>query len=185
MQRAVDGDHVALGQHFVQVVHTSASNLLLNLRFKRLVIEVKQLLAIEWLESSQHTLANTPNSDCTYNFVLQVILILGNSGDVPVSTRDLLVSWDKVANKRENSHENMLCHGHNIGASHFGDRDATVRFVRGVEVNMVRSNTGGDGELEILSFSESFSGQVTWMEADEEQSAPTSNFFSVIARLTV
>lgn len=172
VQRTVDGDNVALSQHFLQVVHTSASNFILNLRFEGLVIEVQQLLAVERLESSQHTLANTPNSDCTYNLVLQVIFVLRNRGDVPVSTRDLLVSWDEVANKGENSHENMLCHGYDIGASHFSDSDTTVGLVCGIKVDMVRSNAGGDGELELFSFSESFGGQVAWMEADgNEQSA--------------
>ena len=166
MQRAVDGDNVALGQHFLQVVHTSASNLLLNLGFQRLVIKVKQLLAVEWLESPQHTLANAPNSNCTYNLVLEVILVLSNSSDIPVSTRHLLVSWDEVANKGEDSHENMLCHRYDVGTSHFSDGDTTIGFVRGIQVNVVRSDASGNGELELFSFSESLGGQVTWMEAE-------------------
>lgn len=174
MQRAVDGDDVALGQHFLQVIHTSASNLLLNLRFKGLVIEVQQLLAVEGFESSQHTLANTPNSDCTYDLVLKVIFVLSNSGDVPVPTSDLLVSWNKVANKGKDSHEDMLCHGYHVGPSHFSDDDPTIGLVCGIEVNVVRSNAGSDGELELLSFGEPFGSQVTWMEADSnEQLAQT------------
>lgn len=153
MQRTVDGDNVALTQHLRQVVDTSASNLFLNLRFKRLIIKVQQLLAIKWLESSQHTFANAPNSDCTYNLILEVIFVLSNSGDIPVSARDLLVSGDEIANKGENGHENMLCHGDDVRPSHFSDGDTTVSLVCGIEVDMVRANTGGNGELELLSLS--------------------------------
>ena len=169
VQRAIDGNHVALGQHFLQVVHTSASNLLLNLRFQRLVVEVKQLFAIEGLESSQYTLANAPNSDCTYNLVLKVIFVLSNSGNVPVAAGNLFVSWDEVADEREDSHENMLCHGHDVGASNFSNGNTTIGFVCGIEVNVIRSNAGGNGELKLLSFSESFGRQVTWMEAERNE----------------
>ncbi len=169
MQRAIDGNYVALGQHLVQIVYASASNLLFNLGLKRLIIKVQQFLAVEWLESSQHALANTPDSDGTYNLVLKVVFVLSNSGDVPVSTRNLLVSWDKIADKGENGHENMLCHGHNVGASHFSNSDTTVGFVCGIEVNMVRSNAGGDCELELLSLGESFRGQITRMETDSNE----------------
>ncbi len=166
MQWTVNGDNVALGQHFLQVVHASASNFLLNLGFQRLIVEVQQFLAVEWLESAQHTLANTPNSDCTNNLVFKVIFIFSNSGNIPVATGNLFVSWNEVANECEDGHEHMLCHRYDVGAGHFRDSDTTIGFVCGIEVNVVRSNAGGNGELELLSFSQSFGGQVTWMEAD-------------------
>lgn len=134
-----------------------------------MVIEVQQLLAVEWLESSQHTLANPANSDRTYNLALKIIFVLSNSGYIPVSTRDLLMGWDEVANEGEDSHEDMLCHRHDVGASHFGDGDTTVGLVCSIEVNVVRSNAGGDGKLELLSFGESLGGQVAWMEADSNK----------------
>lgn len=76
---------------------------------------------------------------------------------------------DEVANEGEDSHEDMLCHRHDVGASHFRDGDTTVGFVCSIEVNVVRSNAGGDGKLELLSFGESLSGQVAWMEADSNE----------------
>ena len=63
----------------------------------------------------------------------------------------------------------MLCHGHDIGASHFRDDDTTVGLVCRIEVNMVGPDAGGDGELELLSFGESFGGQIAWMEADSDE----------------
>ena len=175
VQWAVDGDYIALSQHLLQVVYTSASNLFLKLRFKRLVIKVKQFLAVEWLESSQHALAYTPNGDCTHNLVLEIVFILSNSSDIPVSTGDLLMSWDEIANKGEDSHDNMLCHRHDVGASHFSNGDAPVSLVCSVEVDVIRPNTGSDCELELLSFGESFGGQVTWMEADSVESLARSS----------
>ena len=166
MQRTVDGDYITLCQHLVQVIYASASNLFLNLRLERLVVKVQQLLAVKWLESSQHAFANTPDSDRAHDLILQIVFVLRNGGDIPVSTRNLLMSWNKVANEGEDGHENMLCHGYDIGTSDFSDRDATVSFIPGIKVNMIGSNARSDGKLELLSFSESFGGQVTWVEAN-------------------
>ena len=158
VQRTVDGDYITLSQHLFQVIYASASNFFLNLRLERLVVKVQQLFAIKWLESSQHTFANTPDSDCAHDLVFEIVFVLCNGGDIPVSTRNLLMSGNKVANEGEDGHENMLCHGHNIGTGDFSDRDATVSFVPGIKVNVVGSNARSDGKFELLSFSESFGG---------------------------
>ena len=166
MQRTVDGDYITLSQHLVQVIYASTSNLFLNLRLERLVVKVQQLLAVKWLESSQHAFANTPDSDRAHDLVLEIVFVLRNGGDIPVSTRNLLMSWNKVANEGEDGHENMLCHGYDIGTSDFSDRDATVGFVPGIKVDVIGSNARSDGKFELLSFSESFGGQVPWVEAN-------------------
>ena len=158
VQRAVDGDYITLSQHLFQVIYASTSDFFLNLRLERLVVKVQQLFTIKGFESSQHALANTPDSDCAHDLVLEIVFVLRNGGDVPVSTCNLLMSWNKVADECEDGHKNMLCHGYNIGASDFGDRDAAVGFVPGIEVNVVGSNARSDGKFELLSFSESFSG---------------------------
>ena len=79
------------------------------------------------------------------------------------------MSWNKVANEGEDGHEDMLCHRYDIGTSDFSDRDATVGFVPGIKVNVVRSNAGSDGKFELLSFSESIGCQVTWVEANSNK----------------
>ena len=169
MQRTVDRDYITLSQHLFQVIYTSASNFFLNLRLERLVVKVQQLLAVKWLESSQHAFADTPDSDCAHDLVLEIVFVLCNGGDIPVSTRNLLMSWNKVANEGEDGHENMLCHGYDIGTSDFSNRDATVGFVPGIKVNVVGSNAGSNGKFELLSFSESFGGQVPWVEANSNR----------------
>ena len=166
MQRTVDGDYITLSQHLFQVIYTSAANFFFNFRLERLVVKVQQLLTVKGLKSSQHALADTPDSNCAHDLVLEIVFVLRNGGNVPVSTRDLLMSWNKVANECENGHENMLCHGYDIGTSDFSDRDATIGFVPSIEVNVVGSNARSDGKFELFSFSESFGGQITWVEAD-------------------
>lgn len=63
----------------------------------------------------------------------------------------------------------MLRHRYNVGASHFSDGDTSIGLVCSIEVDVIRSNAGGDCELELLSFSEPFSGEVTWMETDSSE----------------
>ena len=66
---AVDGDNVALSQHLLEIVNSSAANLLLDFRLQWLVIEVEQFFAVEGLQSAEHTFANAANSDCSNDLV--------------------------------------------------------------------------------------------------------------------
>jgi hypothetical protein len=52
-----------------------------------------------------------------------------------------------------------------VGAGDFGDCDAAVCFVGGVEVDVVGPDAGRDGELELLGSSEAFGGEVARVEA--------------------
>lgn len=61
----------------------------------------------------------------------------------------------------------MLCHRYNIGASYFSDGDTAICFICGIEVNVIRSNAGGNGDFEFLGLSKSFRGEVSWMKADD------------------
>jgi hypothetical protein len=54
--------------------------------------------------------------------------------------------------------------GDDVGASHFSDGHAAVGLVGSIEVDVVGSNTGCDGDLELLGFCETFSVEVAWVE---------------------
>jgi len=164
VERAVDGDDIALGQHLFEVLDTSAANLLLNLWLQWLVIEVKELLALKGLESAEHTLTNTADSDSTDDLVLKIVLTLGDGGNVPVTSLDLLVSWDEVSDEDEDGHDDVLSNRHDIGASDLSDGDTTIGLVGSVEIDVVRSNTSSDGELELLGFGETLGRQVARVE---------------------
>lgn len=147
---AVDGNNITLCQHLLEVLNTTATNLLLDLRLKRLVIEVKELLAVEWLQAAQDTLTDTANGHGTDNLVLKVIFVLGDGRYVPVTTSDLLVCGHKVADKDEHGHDDVFSDGDDVAAGNFGYGDAAIGLVGSVQVDVVRANTGGHGNLELL-----------------------------------
>lgn len=165
MERAVDGDNVTLCEHLLEVLDTTATNLLLLLRAERLVVKVEELLAVEGLQTAEDTLADTANGNGTDNLALKVELVLGGLGDVPVTTGDLLTSGTEVADESEDGHDDVLGDGDDVGASDLGDGDAAVGLVGLVQVDVVRTNTGSDGDLEVLALLQAVGGEVTGVEA--------------------
>lgn len=164
MQRAVDGDNVALGEHLLEVLNATAANLLLLLRRQGLVVVVEQLLAVKGLETAQDTLTNTANGDGTDNLVLKVELVLGSGGNVPVTGLNLLVGGHKVAHQDKDGHDDVLGDGDDIGTGHLGDGDTAVGLVGSVQVDMVRADTSSDGNLQVLGLGETLSGEVARVE---------------------
>ena len=164
MERAVDGDNVTLCEHLLEVLDTTAANLLLLLGAERLVVEVEKLLAVEGLQAAKDTLADTANGDGSNNLALEVELVLGGLGDVPVTTGDLLASGTEVADESEDGHDDVLGDGDDVGAGDFGDGDTAVGLVRSIEVDVVGSDTSSNGELQVLSLGQTLGGKVTWVE---------------------
>lgn len=165
MERAVDGDNVTLGDHLLEALNTPAADLLLLLGGQGLVVVVEQLLAVEGLEAAQDTLADTADGDGTDDLALEVELVLGSLGDVPVAGLDHLVGGDEVADQGQDGHDDVLGDGDNVGAGDLGNSDSAVGLVGGIEVNVVRANTSGDGNLEVLGLGETLGGQVARVEA--------------------
>lgn len=164
MEWAVDGDDIALSQHLLEVLDATAANLLLLLGRQGLVIKVQKLLAVEGLETAEHTLTDTANGNGTDNLVLEIVLVLGNLCDVPLTLGDLLVGGDKVADESEDGHDDMLGDGDNVGASDFSDGDTAVGLVGGIEVDVVGTDTSSDGNLEVLGLSKTLLCEVTGVE---------------------
>lgn len=167
VQRAVDGDDVALGEHLLEAVDAAAANLGLLLGAQRLVVKVQQLLAVKGLEAAQHTLADAADGDGADNLALEIVLLLGHGGDVPVALGDLLVGGDKVAQQHQDGHDDVLGDGDDVGAGDLGDGDAAVGLVGGGQVDVVGADAGGDGDLEVLGLGETLRGQVAGVEAVE------------------
>lgn len=63
----------------------------------------------------------------------------------------------------------MFSNRDHVGASDFGNGD--LLLVGGVEVNVVRADTSGDAELEVLSLLEDFSGSIARMERCADRDA--------------
>lgn len=165
MERAVDGDDIALRQQLLEGIDTSAANLLLLLGRKRLVVEVEQLLAVKRLQPSEDALTNTADSDGTDDLALEIVLVLGNLGDVPVAILNLLVCRDEVADQGQDGHDDVLSDRDDIGTSNLSNRDATIGLVGSVQVDVVGTDTSSDGELEVLGLSKTLCGEVTRVEA--------------------
>jgi hypothetical protein len=130
-----------------------------------LVVEVQKLLAVERLEASQDTLSNTSYSDGTDNLALEIELVLGSGSDIPLTSLDLFVCGDEVADEDEDSHDDVLGDRDDVGAGDFSNGDAAIGRVRSVQVDVVGSNTSSDGKLQLLGLCETFSGEVAWVEA--------------------
>jgi hypothetical protein len=85
MQRAIDSNNIALAQHLLQAVHTTAAYLLLDLWLEWLIVIVKQLLAVEGLQSAEYTLADAANSHGADNLALKIVLIPVYSSQLKIS----------------------------------------------------------------------------------------------------
>ena len=165
VQRAVDGDDVALRDHLLEALDAAAPDLLLDLGRQALVVVVQQLLAVEGLEAAQHALADAADAHSADDLVLQVVLVLGHGGHVPAAAGDLLVRGHEVAHQHQDGHDDVLGHGDDVRARDLGDGDAPVGLVGGVQVDVVGADAGGDGELELLRLGEALSGEVAGVEA--------------------
>lgn len=165
VQRAVDGNHITLSEHFLETVNATAANLLLYLRLQRLVVVVKELLAVEGLKTTQDTFTDTADGNGSDNLVLQVVFVLGNRSNVPVSVANLVVCGNKVTDKSKDSHDDVFGNGHDVGASDFSDGHTTVGLVGRVEVDVVGTNTGSHSKLQVLGLSKAFCSEISRMEA--------------------
>jgi hypothetical protein len=164
VERAVDGDNVALGEHLLEGVDTSAANLLLDLSGQRLVVVIEELLAVEGLETAENTLADTADGDSADDLALEVVLLLGGGRDVPLATLNHLVGGDEVADEEEDSHDDVLSDGNDVRAGDLGDGDTAIGGVGGVEVDVIGADTSSDGELEVLGLGQALSSEVTGVE---------------------
>jgi hypothetical protein len=171
MERAVDGDNITLGKHLLKVLDATAADLLLLLGAEGLVVEVQKLLAVEGLQPPEDTLTDTADSDGTDDLVLEVILLLGDGGDVPLTTLDLLVGGDEVADEGEDGHDDVLSNGDDVRAGNLGDGDTAVGLVGGIQIDVVRADTSGDGDLEVLGLCEALGSEVAGVEAENVRSA--------------
>jgi hypothetical protein len=59
----------------------------------------------------------------------------------------------------------VLGNGDDVGASDFGNSDTTVGLIGSVQVDVVRSDTSSNSELEVLGLGQTLSGKVTGVEA--------------------
>lgn len=185
VERAVDGDNITLSEHLLESVDAAAADLLLSLGGKGLVVEVEELLAVERLEAAEDTLTDAADSDSADNLALKVELLLSSMGDVPLTSLDLLVGRDEVADEDEDGHENVLSNRDDVGASDLSNGDTAVGLVGSVEVDVVGADTSGNSELELLGLGQTLSGQVTRVEGSGDDNLSILELLVEFGTLTV
>lgn len=137
MQGTVDGNNVTLFHHILELFDTYTANFFRLLFTQRLVVEVEELLAVKRFKSAQDALTDTTNTNGTNDLVLEIILLLGDGSNIPVTSLHLLVGGNKVSNQYQDGHNNVLSNRDDITASDFGDRNTAISLVGKVKVDVV------------------------------------------------
>lgn len=156
VERAVDGDDITLREHVFKLLHSSSLDSLGRLRGEVSVIEPQKLLAFEGLQSLQDSVSDPTTAYGTDNLTLEVKGVTSDVGNVPVIGLDLLMSWNKVANQKQDGHYHMFGNRHDVGAGNLSNSD--LPLVGSFKVNVVRSNTSGYTKFELRSLLHEFSG---------------------------
>ena len=123
-------------------------------------------LAVEGSESSQDTFTDSSDGDGANDLVFEVVLISSNGGNVPLLVLDLPVSWNEVADKDQDCHDDVFSDRNDIGAGDFGNGDTAVGLVGGIEVDMIGTNSSCDGNLQLLGLLQALLGKVAWVESE-------------------
>lgn len=137
MQGTVDSNNVTLFYHILELFDTVTANFFRLLFTQRLVVEVEELLAVKRFKSAQDALTDTTNTNGTNDLVLEIILLLGDGSNIPVTSLHLLVGGNKVSNQYQDGHNNVLSNRDDITASDFGDRNTAISLVGKVKVDVV------------------------------------------------
>ena len=72
---------------------------------------------------------------------------------------------DEVTNKNEDGHDHVLSNGYHVRSGDFSDGDTAIGGIRGVQVDVVGTNTGGHGELKVLGLGKTLCGKIARVEA--------------------
>lgn len=72
---------------------------------------------------------------------------------------------NEIADQDQDGHDDVLGNGHDVAASDLGHGDAAVCLVGGIEVDVIRADTGRDGKLEILGLGQTLCCQIARVEA--------------------
>ena len=72
-----------------------------------LIIKVQEFLAIKPFQAPKDALTDSSNSDSSDDLILKIVLLLGNGSNVPFTGNNLLVGGDKIADKGEDSHNDV------------------------------------------------------------------------------
>jgi hypothetical protein len=137
MERTVDGDDISLSEHVLEGCDSATANFLGCFGGEFLVIKVEEFLAVEGYETSQDTFTDTADTDSGNNFTLEIEGVLCDLGDVPVTSCNLFVGRDKVADESKHGEDDVFSDRDDVGSSDFSNEEFLL--VGGSQVDMVGS----------------------------------------------
>ena len=157
VERRVDRDDVAMRHHVGRALVKGQAQLPFHLVRKPVAIGVVEI-DVETLEPPQHAGADAPGGDRSDGHPLEVVGPLDAVGDVPSTPDDPPVGRDVVAHERQDHHHHVLRHTDAVRIGHLG-HGHPLRRGR-LQVDVVRADTCGDGELQFRSLGNPLRGQV-------------------------
>jgi len=167
VKRAVDGNDIALRDKLLEVLDAAGIHSLGSGSGEGSIVVVEELLGVEGLEALENAVADTTSTDGADNLALEIKGVASNIRDLPVAALDHLVGGDKVADEEEDAHDDVLCNGGDVGAGHFQDLDSAVDS--SVEIDVVRADTCGDADLEVLGLVDELLGEVARVEGGGDE----------------
>ena len=109
-------------------------------------------------QAPQHRLADPAGSHQTDVHTLQVVGALHAVGDVPAAVGRVAVGRHEIADESQYLHDRVLGDADAVAEGDFGDSD--VMCDGGVEIDVIRTDSGGDRQLQLGRLRDAFRGQV-------------------------
>lgn len=126
------------------------------------VVVVDELLRPEGQHTLENAVSNTSSTNGTDNLALEIERVSSDLRDLPVTASRHLVSGNEVPDQQQHVHDDMFSDRGNIGSGDLEDLD--LSFDGGLEVDVVRANTGGDANFKVLGLLEEVGGEVSGVE---------------------
>lgn len=157
MQRCIDRHHIADADHGRGVWVEVDAKVFLDCLGQAVAVGVMQC-DVERPQPAQHRAADPARADGSDLHPLDIVGARDTVGDIPAAIDDQLVGGDVVSHQRQDHHHLMLGHADRIAVGHLGDGDAAVH--RGLQIDMVGPDAGGDRKLKLVCLGDPFLGQI-------------------------
>ena len=157
VQRRVDRDDVAVRHHVGRALVKGQAQLAFHVGRKPVAIGVVEV-DVKSLEAPQHARADATGGDRSDGHPLEVVRPLHAVGNVPSTPDDPPIGRDVIAHERQDHHHHVLRHADAVRIGHLGHRHPLRRGR--LQVDVVRADTCGDGQLEVRRLGDPLCRQV-------------------------
>src|SRR5277367_4243092 len=113
---------------------------------------------VERRHPPQHGSADAAGGDHADVHALDVVGVFDAVGDIPAAVRRPLVGGNEIAHQRQDLHDGVLGDADAVAEGDLGDGDPAGNGR--VEIDVVRTDPGGEGQLQIGSFGDPLGAQI-------------------------